>query len=412
MSNSPYDSYSLPDDPDLATVARAVRDTGQWSWIVDPQWRCVYVTDELRRSNGADERLMPVAMGEHLYGTAAVNAAERWVVGANSAELYRSFFNGVVGMILADTPGGREELKTLVDPRLADLVDAAAPTDDVAISFMQYGAGVAEVLEFKSIAMRVFRPTGERAGTVLISKPSVGMDTIATTLFNSDIRHIEAMRRVRRAARRPSAVLFADLEGSSSLAKRLPTASYFTLGRRLVRAADRCVIDAGGIVGRHIGDGVVAFFPDEIYGSESAAAHACIRASQALAVSVAEVAARSELPTNEVIMRFGLHWGSAIYLGGITTGGRDEVTALGDDVNDAARIEACATGGRILASKNLIERLTIEDAAEFGLDPNRLTYTMLGDLATATEKARQDAPAMAVCDVSSTTTSQKTNESG
>ena len=32
-------------------------------------------------------------------------------------------------------------------------------------------------------------------------------------------------------------------------------------------------------------------------------------------------------------------------------------TALGDDVNDAARIEACATGGLTLASKHLIERL-------------------------------------------------------
>jgi hypothetical protein len=42
--------------------------------------------------------------------------------------------------------------------------------------------------------------------------------------------------------------------------------------RRLVRAADQCVIDAGGLVGRHGGDGVVAFFLAEIAGTESAAA--------------------------------------------------------------------------------------------------------------------------------------------
>jgi class 3 adenylate cyclase len=66
------------------------------------------------------------------------------------------------------------------------------------------------------------------------------------------------MQRVAKPARRPAAILFADLEASSPLARRLSTASYFALGRRLVRAADQCVIDAGGLVGRHVGDGVVA----------------------------------------------------------------------------------------------------------------------------------------------------------
>ena len=99
MSIDPYDPYPLPDDPDLAMVAKVVRDTGQWAWIVDSHWQCVYVTDELRRSNGADERLMPVALGEHLFGTEAVSAAEKWVVGTNSVELYRSFFAGLSTML-------------------------------------------------------------------------------------------------------------------------------------------------------------------------------------------------------------------------------------------------------------------------------------------------------------------------
>ena len=122
-------------------------------------------------------------------------------------------------------------------------------------------------------------------------------------------------------------------------------------------AADGCVIDAGGLVGRHVGDGVVAFFLAETSGSESAAACACINAARALRVAVLDVAARSDLEANDVVMRFGLHWGSTLYVGNITTRGRVEVTALGDEVNETARIEACATGGRVLASKALIERL-------------------------------------------------------
>jgi class 3 adenylate cyclase len=86
-------------------------------------------------------------------------------------------------------------------------------------------------------------------------------------------------------------------------------------------------------------------------------------------------------------------------MGRIVTGGRSEVTALGDEVNEAARIEACATGGRALASKSLIERLDHIAADALGLDTNRTTYTPLAELPTATDKARRDAPSIAVCEV-------------
>jgi class 3 adenylate cyclase len=194
-------------------------------------------------------------------------------------------------------------------------------------------------------------------------------------------------------------VLFADLEGSTRLAKRLPTASYFTLVRRLTRAADRCVVDAGGLVGRHAGDGVAAFFVAETAGSESAAARACINALRALQAATVAVAERHDLPADAVTVRAGLHWGSTLYIGSIVTSGRSEVTALGDEVNEAARIEACASGGRALASKMLVERLDTDDAAALDIDPSHVSYTQLADLDTATEKARRDAPAIAVCDL-------------
>lgn len=98
-------------------------------------------------------------------------------------------------------------------------------------------------------------------------------------------------------------------------------------------------------------------------------------------------------------MRFGLHWGATLYVGRILTAGRSEVTALGDEVNETARIEACATGGRTLASKSLIERLNPTDAQSIGIEPARTTYTPLAELTTATDKARRDAPSISVCEV-------------
>ena len=55
--------------------------------------------------------------------------------------------------------------------------------------------------------------------------------------------------------------------------------------------------------------------------------------------------------------------------------------------------------GRTLASKALVERLVGPDAAALGIDLDRVIYTMLAELATATDKARRDAPVIAVCDV-------------
>jgi class 3 adenylate cyclase len=111
------------------------------------------------------------------------------------------------------------------------------------------------------------------------------------------------------------------------------------------------------------------------------------------------LAARSELDPTAVALRFGLHWGNNIYVGQIATSARTEVTALGDQVNETARIEACATGGRSLASKDLIERLSPDDAAALQLAAEQMTYTTLSDLTTATDKARRDAPAIAVCEL-------------
>src|SRR5262249_11574809 len=160
----------------------------------------------------------------------------------------------------------------------------------------------------------------------------------------------------------------------------LSTAQYFAFGRRFVRTADECVIDAGGIVGRHVGDGVVAFFLADTTGSESAAASASITAARSLRCTLSDLAARSEIPASELSLPFGLRWGAMLYVGRILTRGRSEVTALGDEMNETARIEASATGGRTLASKALIERLNRDDAATLGLDPAHMKYTLLAEL--------------------------------
>jgi len=250
----------LPEDRALAEVAAALSDTRQLGCVVDHHWRVVYATDELRLVYGANE-LAPLALGSHLFGTEQVSASLHWRNGPNTIEINRAEFAALGGMVLANTPGGRDQLRELVHPSLRDIADELSPADPAAHSFMASGATVArEDVDAPVLAVRIRDSSGRLAGTALIAKPAAGMATLAALAAAGDQRHFERMQHVAKPASRSAAILFADLQASSPLARRLSPASYFVLGRRLVRAADQCVIDAGGLVGRHAGDGVVAFF--------------------------------------------------------------------------------------------------------------------------------------------------------
>jgi class 3 adenylate cyclase len=396
----PDQSVRLPVDPLLAVHAQALNDAGHWASIVDSSWRLVYVTDELRRSWAGLQGLATVPIGLHYYGSEAMSLQAGWTrIATSTTDFLRENFTHHFPELLAGTPGGRPALRALVDPCLHDLVDQLPDGEPVAAASFQSATTQAWGISLgtREVLFRVCDTSGRIAGYVSIAKPAAGMSILGTIASVGDVRHLERMQEVVTADRRPAAILFADLEASSPLARRLSTVDYFNLARRLVRAADQCVVQAGGLVGRHVGDGVTAFFLAEVVGSESAAAKAAIEATRALRHATADIAERCGLAPDEVVLRFGLHWGATLYVGLIKTVARSEVTALGDEVNDAARIEACASGGRALASKALIERLNHNDAQ--ALDLTHVTYTSLGELPTATDKTRRDAPAIAVCDI-------------
>ena len=378
-----------------------MRDSGHWGWLVDHRWNYAYVTDEIRLTFGGGEMSEWPGVGEFVFGTHALEVLTRAKFGSNSLEGNRVIFRNLGGWTLADSPGGREELRARVDPGYLDLVDELEPMDVPVFSYLSEGMGVVRrrSVAVPIIAFRIRDDAGRLVGTALISKPAAAMSMIGAMTSSGDLDHFARMMSVSSAARRPAAVMFADLDASSSLSKSLSTASYFRLARRLVTEFDDCVIDAGGLLGRHVGDGVAAFFVAESFASESAAARACIEAVTAVRAAAVRAAERSEVPADQVNLRFGLHWGTTLYVGAITTAARSEVTALGDEVNEGARIEACASGGRALASKELIERLSPSDAVAVGIDPDRAVYTQLSDLATATDKARRDAPAISVCEI-------------
>ena len=377
----------------LTAAIAELADRGHWGFALDLEWRIVAETAEVLTASGRS-----FITGTFQYGPEAIDLENPTLEVMSRGE--REALRHLGSWMLSDFGLDREELRALVHPALRDVVDDLVdPGDSPVTSWATVAAYLGDKIGSASVAFRVPDAAGEIVGTVLVVKPNVGMNTIAMLTASGDLGHLQRMHGLARVGRRPAAVLFADLEGSAQLSKRMPTAAYFTLVRRMTRAADQCVIDEGGLVGRHVGDGVAAFFVAETAGSESAAARACIAAARSLQAAMLHIAERHDLPAGDVTVRAGLHWGATLYIGSIITIGRSEVTALGDEVNEAARIEACASGGRVLASKTLLERLDTDDSAALGIDPNLVSYTQLADLDTATEKARRDAPAIAVCDL-------------
>lgn len=362
----------------------------------DAGWRLRFVSREYatitsagRAPEGQD------GIGEHFLSRRMMEVREAQPAGPTT-DSFLATLREMGPYILHHTEGGLDGVRPALDPRLLPLLEGVTPRPapaawatrvDVKFGVRTIGNDV--------LIVRLNGPDGAVAGFGVLAKPEMRA-TVLGMLALGDARLFERMSGLVTPARRPAAVLFADLENSTPLAKRLSTPAYFTLIRRIASGSDRAVVDAHGIVGKHVGDGVTAFFLAEDAGSESAAARGCIESMQAIRRVARTAAERSGLHHADVTIRFGLHWGGTLYVGRLMTSGRAEITALGDEVNEGARIEACASGGLALASKALLERLDPADAAALGIDPDQLGYTPLTDLPTATEKARRDAPSIAV----------------
>src|SRR3954451_17950047 len=94
----------LPENPVLAAWATALNETGQWTEIVDDQWRSVYLTDDARQIYGCRVEMAPLTLGGHTYGPERVQEAMEWRGGQFPLEIFRKALLTVGPWILADTP--------------------------------------------------------------------------------------------------------------------------------------------------------------------------------------------------------------------------------------------------------------------------------------------------------------------
>lgn len=298
---------------------------------------------------------------------------------------------------LAANPSGLSGVETIVPEAMDALFEQFEPRDPGLIytDSFHFLQGDLPPTPISETNFRLHDEEGDLVGTVIFYTPALPA-RVLSLVARGDEGMFQRMARLTEPGRKQAAVLFADLESSSSLSRHLPSAAYFRLIRALTTAIDKVVGSNDGIVGKHAGDGVTAFFLAEDLGTPSTAARAAISTAREISGLAKEVAGElaeeiGVLDADLCKINVGVHWGGRLYMGQLVTGGRLEVTALGDAVNECARIQEATTGGAILASKSLIEHLSDEDAAALDLDPDTVLYKTISELEGAPEKAIRDA---------------------
>lgn len=383
----------LPEQPELRNIAEALETAAISGEICDAKWRVVFISSEEARIIGVD----PSEVGR-FYGKGLpvrqLEDSEYWATTDTSS---RDWWKLNVPIMRAYLDPGDDAFVEVFGP-LAKAAARVEPGELIRAwssthSFPDHeGLRTSWLGDITFFDMRLNNDAGDFIGVLRLATPDAP-DSLLARLARGDRAMHERMDAVMIPARRPASILFADLEASGELSRRLSSRGYFDLVGHLTDLIDSQVIKQGGIVGKHAGDGASALFLVEQLGnSESEAASAAVRAARA----IRDGATMLGPDDVDVRVNVGIHWGATLMVGQVATGGRLEVTALGDEMNEAARIESAAKGGVALASKLLLERLEPADAAELGLDPDEMTYVTVGNLDGSSEKAVRDAGSISV----------------
>ena len=380
--------HALPDDPVLAAAARALEDGRMAGEVSDSRWRLVYVSTELRNLVGhhEDEELS--------YGTVTVlrsaAAPEVWRLSERSQALWWNIDGPYLRADLGEEEGTIAEFGSLAEA--FERLEPAEPPIAWAGKFETSFPDGADATVGR-LVVRLNGTDGSFRGAISLYVGGGLRGSVQAMLSRGDDGMFERMAALTEPARRPAAVLFADLEASGVLSRKLSTKAYFELIRELTTAIDAAIVEHGGIVGKHVGDGVSAFFLAEQCGGEDRAAAAGLEAAIGIQRRVRGLGADAGgLPVN-----VGVHWGATLVIGQVVTGGRLEVTALGDEVNEAARVQEVTKGGTTLVTKDVVERLPSGVAERLGIHPDEIAYEILAEVEGAGEKARRDAGGLAVC---------------
>jgi len=148
-------------------------------------------------------------------------------------------------------------------------------------------------------------------------------------------------------------VVFADLSSFTEMTGRLGATTTYSVVDEFLRLASATLVSHGAFIDKYIGDAVMALFNVPIKRDDHAAA--AVAASAKLQQLLPEVSARLGMPLHASI---GIASGFA-RVGRLGSDDIKDYTAIGDAVNQAARLQAHADPTEILVSQDVYREVAL-----------------------------------------------------
>jgi adenylate cyclase len=158
-------------------------------------------------------------------------------------------------------------------------------------------------------------------------------------------------------------MLFADVRGSSNLARQMPVIDFTRLMNRFYRESSRVLIERDAIIEKFVGDEIVGLFIPFMTGPNHASG-AIEAARELLRVTGHDSPEGPWIP-----LGVGVHTGTA-FVGMVGSNNTSEFTALGDPVNIAAHLASQAGTGEVLVTHGAAEAAGV---AHDGLERRHLS---------------------------------------
>src|SRR5574342_1000269 len=146
-------------------------------------------------------------------------------------------------------------------------------------------------------------------------------------------------------------VVFADLSSFTEMTGRLGATTSYSVVDEFLRLASTTLMSHGAFIDKYIGDAVMAFFNVPIKRADHAAA--AVAAAAKLQELLPELSVRLGVPLNASI---GIASGFA-RVGRLGSDDIKDYTAIGDAVNQAARLQAQARATEIVVSQDVYREI-------------------------------------------------------
>jgi adenylate cyclase len=140
-------------------------------------------------------------------------------------------------------------------------------------------------------------------------------------------------------------MLFADVRGSTALSEQMSPTEFSRLINRFYIESTNAIIQEDGLVEKLAGDAVAAFWGAGIAGPDYVAR--TIRTAQ----NILRMMSQQKIPVG-----IGVHTGVAYFGAMGSADGLVNISAIGEEVNTAARLASKAAAGEIIISEKALEQ--------------------------------------------------------